>query len=128
MTTADHVIDLTFDDESARKMEGAKRLKCRCISIPSRRLIVPMPPFRQCVRRPRAGTATVAIPKVHPARGSGAQWAVTSTSAQRAMQALVRIAFSACVSMAFCRAELWCFLQLLHTSCCSLRRRRIGRK
>ena len=53
-----------------------------------------MPHFRQCVRRrPRAGCATVAIPKVHPARGSGAQWAVTSTSAQRAMQALVRIVF-----------------------------------
>ena len=34
MTTADHVIDLTFDDESARKMEGARRLKMSLHSHP----------------------------------------------------------------------------------------------
>ena len=36
--------------------------------------------------------------------------------------------FSLCFEDVVLRAELWCLLQLLHTSCCSLRRRRIGRK
>jgi hypothetical protein len=36
--------------------------------------------------------------------------------------------FSLCFEDVVLRAELWCLLQLLHTSCCSLRRRMIGRK